>query len=77
MLAALEDQGYRLTSPRRSIINLLDNKEEGFSAEEISRELPDVGRATVYRTIRLLVETRAPVAASGAAVGQGARSASV
>ena len=36
MLAALEDQGYRLTTPRRSIINLLDNKEEGFSAEGIS-----------------------------------------
>lgn len=57
LLAALEDQGYRLTTPRRSIINLLDNKEEGFSAEEISSELPGVGRATVYRTIRLLVET--------------------
>ena len=57
LLAALEDQGYRLTTPRRSIINLLDNKEEGFSAEGISSELPGVGRATVYRTIRLLVET--------------------
>lgn len=56
LLSALEDQGYRLTIPRRSIISLLDSKEEGFSAEEISIELPEVGRATVYRTIRLLVE---------------------
>ena len=29
---------------------------EGFSAEEISGELPGVGRATVYRTIRLLLD---------------------
>jgi Fur family ferric uptake transcriptional regulator len=57
LLSALEDQGYRLTGPRRSIIGLLDQKEEGFSAEEICDELPGVGRATVYRTIKLLVAT--------------------
>ena len=56
-LAVLEDQGYRLTGPRRSVITLLDTKSEGFSAEEICGELPRVGRATVYRTIKLLVET--------------------
>ena len=57
LLAALEDLGYRLTGPRRSIISLLDQKEEGFSAEEVCSELPKVGRATVYRTIKLLVES--------------------
>lgn len=57
MLAVLEDQGYRLTGPRRSVINILDQKEEGFNAEEICDELPHVGRATVYRTIKLLVST--------------------
>ncbi len=56
MLAVLEDRGYRVTGPRRSIISLLDQKEEGFSAEEISHELPRVGRATVYRTIKLLID---------------------
>jgi Fe2+ or Zn2+ uptake regulation protein len=56
MLSILEDQGYRLTGPRRSVIDLLDQKEEGFSAEDISNELPNVGRATVYRTIKLLVD---------------------
>ena len=56
MLAALEDLGYRVTGPRRSIVNILDQKEEGFSAEDICTELPGVGRATVYRTIKLLVE---------------------
>lgn len=56
-LAVLEDRGYRVTGPRRSVIGLLDQKEEGFSAEDICSELPDVGRATVYRTIKLLLET--------------------
>ena len=56
LLAVLEDRGFRLTSPRRSIINLLEQKEEGFSAEDICDELPEVGRATVYRTIKLLLE---------------------
>jgi Fe2+ or Zn2+ uptake regulation protein len=59
MLSVLEDQGYRLTGQRRTVINLLDRKEEGFSAEEICEELPGVGRATVYRTIKLLVDTGA------------------
>ena len=54
--AVLEDRGYRVTEPRRSVTNLLDLKEEGFSAEEICTELPGVGRATVYRTIKLLLD---------------------
>ena len=56
LLAVLEDRGYRVTEPRRSVVELLDSKEVGFSAEEICGELPDVGRATVYRTIKLLLE---------------------
>ena len=56
LVAVLEDRGYRATGPRRDVIALLETKMEGFSAEEISGELPGVGRATVYRTIRLLVE---------------------
>ena len=55
-LALLEDRGYRVTEPRRSVIGLIDTKEEGFSAEEICTELSEVGRATVYRTLKLLLE---------------------
>ena len=39
------------------MVGLLNKKADGFTAEEISDELPDVGRATVYRTIKLLLET--------------------
>ena len=56
LLAVLEDNGHRVTSPRRYIISLLEDKSDGFSAEQISSELPAVGRATVYRTIKLLLE---------------------
>ena len=56
LLAILEDRGYRATGSRRDVVNLLAKKLVGFSAEEISSELPGVGRATVYRTIRLLLE---------------------
>jgi len=59
LLAVLEDRGFRATRSRRDVIDLIQHKDGGFSVEEISRELPGVGRATVYRTIRLLVETGA------------------
>ena len=56
ILAVLEDRGYRSTAPRRAIIRILEGKQEGFTAEEIIKELPAVGRATVYRTVKLLLE---------------------
>lgn len=45
-----------MTGPRRRVLGLLSGKQEGFSAEEVCGELPGVGRATVYRSIRLLLE---------------------
>ena len=56
IMAVLEDRGYRSTAPRRAIIRVLEGKQEGFTAEEIISELPGVGRATVFRTIKLLKE---------------------
>ena len=55
-LMVLEDKGYRLTEPRRRIIGVLQEKDDGFDPEEICGMLPGIGRATVYRTIKLLVE---------------------
>jgi Fur family ferric uptake transcriptional regulator len=57
LLATLEDRGYRVTAPRRSVTGLLERSQEGLSAEEICQELPGVGRATVYRTLKLLQDT--------------------
>ena len=55
-MAVLEDRGYRSTAPRRAIIRILERKQEGFTAEDIGNELPGVGRATIFRTLKLLVE---------------------
>lgn len=57
IMAVLEDGGYRSTAPRRAIIEALEEKEEGFTADEIGRELPAVGRATIFRTIKLLLQS--------------------
>lgn len=56
LLSVLESRGYRATAPRKAIARLLEQKEGGFTAEEVSDELPAVGRATVYRTIKLFLE---------------------
>ncbi len=56
ILAAIEDRGYRSTAPRRAIVRVLSGKQEGFTAEEIVNELPGVGRATIFRTLKLLME---------------------
>ena len=56
LMAVLEDRGYRSTAPRMAIVQLLEMKQAGFTAEEISEELPSVGRAAVYRAIKLLLE---------------------
>ncbi len=58
-MAALEDRGHRVTFSRKAIVNLLEQKHEGFTAEALSEELPSVSRATVYRTIKALLEAGA------------------
>ena len=55
-MEVLENRGYRATAPRKAIARLLEQKREGFTTEALNRELPSVGRATVYRTIKLLLE---------------------
>ena len=58
-MAVLENRGYKATAPRKAIVKLLEQKQEGFTAEALSEELPSVGRATVYRTVKLLLEAGA------------------
>ncbi len=59
LVALLEDRGYRATGPREAIAKLLERKHESFTVEALSEELPSVGRATVYRTIKLFLEAGA------------------
>ena len=55
-MAVLENRGYKATAPRKAIAKLLEQKHEGFTVEALSEELPSVGRTTVYRTVKLLLE---------------------
>ncbi len=56
LMAVLKDRGVRATFPRKAIANLLEQKQGGFTIESLSEELPSVGRATIYRTVKLLLE---------------------
>ena len=59
LVTTLEDRGFRLTGPRRLVADSIASQSEAFTAEDLSSALPGVGRATVYRTIKLLVEAGA------------------
>ena len=59
LLAVLEGLGYRATAPRKAIAELLEQKQDSFTAEALIEELPSVGRATVFRTIKLFLEAGA------------------
>ena len=52
--------GYRLTIPRQALLDVLAKTEKHLSAEEIyfsvSRFYPNIGLATIYRNLELLVQ---------------------
>lgn len=57
----LKKKGYKLTPQRRSIVDtIIENEGQHLTAEEIydkvKRSCPEIGLATVYRTIILLEE---------------------
>lgn len=57
IVTQLTRRGYRDTEPRRLVISAAAAQGRPFTAEELCSALPCVGRATVYRGLRLLVET--------------------
>lgn len=54
--ARLSGSGLRITAPRRAVLDAMAAFEAPFTIEELSAALPDVGRATVFRTVKLLLE---------------------
>ena len=57
ILEALEERGYRSTAPRRALATAIGEQEHHFTAEGLRAQLPpNLGRATVYRTLKILVE---------------------
>jgi len=53
-------RGYRITVPRKAIVDVLHKKRGHLSAEdiyiEVHRLYPQIGLTTVYRTLELLTE---------------------
>ncbi len=52
----LEARGYRVTPPRRAVIAAVLQQAGHFSVEDLLQRCRGAGRATVFRTIRLLTE---------------------
>lgn len=52
----IADSGRRLTEPRRQLVETMRNLGDHFTADHVVQEAPGVGRATVFRTMRLLQE---------------------
>lgn len=60
ILTAMHERGWRITAPRRAIVELVLTCDRPFSGDELYRALrklqPGIGRATVFRTLDLLVD---------------------
>ena len=59
----LQQKGYKLTTQRRAVLDILmQNSGEHLSTEEIyslvKEKFPEIGLATVYRTVQLFEELR-------------------
>ncbi|MFA7248240.1 MAG: Fur family transcriptional regulator [Dehalococcoidia bacterium] len=50
----LASGGFRLTGPRRALVEVMQALGGRFSADDVVEAAPGVGRATVFRTLRLL-----------------------
>ena len=57
LLETLEELGYRSTAPRRAMVQAIANQDKHFTAEDLREQLPSLGRATIFRSLKLLVET--------------------
>ncbi|HEY8491440.1 MAG TPA: Fur family transcriptional regulator [Dehalococcoidia bacterium] len=56
IISRLEERGHRLTPARLAILATVASRKRYFTVDDISRMLPQVGRATVFRTMKLLTE---------------------
>ena len=56
VIQQLEDNGHRVTAPRLAVLAAAADAGDQFSAEDLASRLKHVGRATVFRTLKLFVE---------------------
>ncbi len=56
VVQGLKLRGYRLTASRRAVAEAVATSEGHVSVDDIRQRVPSVGRATVFRTMKLLVD---------------------
>ena len=60
-LSTLKKKGLRLTPQRRMIVDILHDRLDPLTAEDlinrVQKKMPEVDKSTVYRTLELLEET--------------------
>ena len=56
ILERLEAREYRVTAPRMAVIGVLATMSGHFTADALAARVRGVGRATVFRTLKLLAD---------------------
>jgi len=56
LIERLRLSGHRVTASRRAALEAIAASDDHFSVADVQQRVPDVGRATLFRTIRLLVD---------------------
>jgi Fur family ferric uptake transcriptional regulator len=56
IIERLEMRGHRVTGSRRRVLEALVAAPAHFTVEDVLRDVPGVGRATVFRTMKLLLD---------------------
>ena len=56
LVESLKANGHRVTASRRAALKAITASDDHFSVDDVWQQVPDVGRATVFRTMKLLVD---------------------
>jgi len=56
LIERLRLSGHRVTASRRAALEAIAASDDHFSVADVQQRAPAVGRATLFRTIRLLVD---------------------
>jgi Fur family ferric uptake transcriptional regulator len=56
MIQRLEARDHRITAPRMAVIGVVASMAGHFTADELAAKVRGVGRATVFRTLKLLID---------------------
>ena len=54
ILAQLKNSGYKLTQPRKKVLDVLLHNHQAMSAQDIHKKINTVDKASVYRVLKLL-----------------------